>query len=441
MKHCSLIILLLGSITICKGQPTMLGIEDVIRLTLENSFDIKISDLNKDIAGNNAVAGEAGYLPTVDFAASYNYSSSDTKTEFANPDQPPIDASGAVTEATNASLNLNYNIYSGGQRKFTFRKLNNQSYQSQIQLRQSIEQAILSVLSQFLSAANQKASLEINKEALDISFDRYERAKENYNVGVFNRLELLNAEVDLRNDSTTLFQSQLDYEKALKDLVNTIGLDPGQQYKLDGSFNFSRNLDVQSLLNEAMQNNASILFSKANKTGADLDLQIAKSNWMPRLNLSGGYAFNRQDFEANFLSSTRDLGWDAGLSLSYNIFDGGSRTRQEQNAVVRQDIQQANIEKAKNQVKTSILNAFNDFETNLGLIPMISRNVRAAAINYERSKEAFNQGQITGVALREAQLNLLNARYQLEARRIQTKIAEVNLHFYSGRLVGDQQDN
>lgn len=106
-----------------------------------------------------------------------------------------------------------------------------------------------------------------------------------------------------------------------------------------------------------------------------------------------------------------------------------------QNSQIRIDSQQIAIQKTENDIKTNILNAYDDFVTNLELLALTQRNLASTTINYERSQEAFNTGQITGLELREAQLNLINAKYDLSLQRIQTKISEVSLFFFSGGLV------
>jgi outer membrane protein TolC len=93
------------------------------------------------------------------------------------------------------------------------------------------------------------------------------------------------------------------------------------------------------------------------------------------------------------------------------------------------------IEKTENQLKTDLLTNFNNFETNKELLALTIRNLELAEANYQRSQEAFTTGEITGLQLREAQLNLLSARFNVIQLRIQTKVSEVNLYYLSGTLV------
>jgi outer membrane protein TolC len=430
-----LFVLALLGVKAQEADTMVISIEDAVALTLEKNFDIQVSQKNAEVASNNNQLGNANYLPTVSTNASYNYAIDNTDIEFASPAQDPINATGAVTETINASVNLNYNVFSGGSRNYTMQRLRALDYQGQLQLRQSMEQAVMTAIVQFLDAANQYQTLELNQKAVEISLDRFRRARENYEYGVFGKLELLNAEVDLRNDSTSLFQTRLAYEKSLKTLVNSMGLDPANAYRISPAFSVEEELQLDQLMDEALSSNANYLVNRNAITTSEMDLKLSKSQWLPRLDLSAAYSYNNQSFDANFIRTNQSNGFNGGITLSYDLFNGNNRKRQEQNARLQLESQQATLQKTEYQLKSSILNTYNDFQTSLELIALTRRNIEAAEANYERSQEAFSAGQITGIQLREAQLNLLNSLNQLEVQRIQAKVAEVNLHFYAGMLV------
>ncbi len=426
--------IVIGSIN-AQEIPETLTIEDAIGLALENNFDIKIAKNNKSIGENNATLGNAGFLPTVSLTGGYNYTVSDTRTEFANPEQPPIDASGAATTSISAGVNVNYNIFSGGSRTYTYKKLQNAATQGGLQERQLIEQSISLVIRQYLETLNLFDAYQISQESLEISQHRYIRAKEKYAFGNFSKLELLNAEVDLSNDSTSLAQAQLSFEKARTTLSNTLGIAPDSKYTISNSFNYSEELVLGTILDQAEANNAEYLLANEALNSSKLDMDLTKANMFPRLDLSGGYTFSNTSYDANFLQSNESLGWNAGLNLSYTIFNGGNRKREQANAKIQMESQQYNLQKAENNLRTNIINAYQDFSTNLKMLELSQRSLNLAETNYSRSQEAFSTGQITGIELRESQLNLANAKYNLSVQKIQTKLAEVNLYLYAGMLV------
>lgn len=415
--------------------PEMLTIEEAVSLAIAHNFDILVAANSTQVNNDNVTLGNAGYLPKLSLNGNYTYSIADTKTEFASPEQPPIDADGAATTNYDAGLNLSYNIYSGGNRKFTYQKLQNAAIQAGLQERQTIEQTVLGVISQYLETVRLYDSWEISQESVRLSQDRYVRASERYAFGTISKLELLNAEVDLSNDSTSMVQAALSYEKARKTLSNQMGIAPEADYGVTGVFSYDQELMVEQLLEKALQQNAAYLLAKATLDANQLDLNLTKAGMMPRLDLQGGYSFNRTLYDANFLESTRSLGWNAGLSLSFDLFDGGNKRRERSNARLQLESQEYQLQKSANDLRTSILNGYEDYTTSLQLLALSQRSLHLAEVNYERSQEAFAVGQITGIELREAQLNLNNAKYNVSVQRLQTKLAEVTLYANTGTLV------
>lgn len=439
MKVYNLILAFLIVPFVCFSQESIgsLSMEEAINLALENNYDIKISENNKEILDNNAVKANANYLPSISFSGSYNYQNQSVYSEFASDQVAPIDRAGAGTQSINAGLNLNYTIYSGGSRKYTFERLKNESLLGELQQRQSMEATIASVLLQYLNLINFYKSYLINQESVLLSNDRYIRVKESYNYGNISKLEMLNAQVDLSNDSSNLVQSRLDFIKGKSELNQIMGIDPGTDYSIDTTIQIDMNLDMEAFINKALDKNSLYLAQKVSTQSNMQDLKINNAQKLPNLSLSGGYSFSRQDIEAGFITQTENLGWNAGLTLSYNIFNGNRVNRNEQNAKILIENQEINTARIENQVKKDIYNAYEDYEAGKSLIGLRKSNLELAEANYERSVEAFSGGQITGIELREAQLNLLNAKYSLSLQKLQTKIAEVNLYRLSGSLIED----
>jgi outer membrane protein TolC len=419
----------------------VLRLEEAVDIAINRNFDVQLARNQLRIAENNNAFGNAGFLPQINLNGGYDYSSDATKTVFANPELPDIEASGAVTQVMNANAVLSYNIFSGGRRSNTLRLLENDQYISELELRASIEFTILNVMDQYFNAVARLEEVNLTQESVDISQDRYQRAREGYNFGSFSKVELLNAEVDLRNDSTSLIDARLRYQNALRNLNNVMGIDPDSVFQVADIIDYNQNLNLGQLIDEALLRNSNYLISRADITASELNIELAKANFFPSLDLGGGYAYNNAEYDANFINSSRNNGWNAGVTLSYNIFDGGNIRREARNARILNESSQIQLEKTENQLKTDLLINYNNYETNKELLALNIRNLELAEANYERSQEAFTTGEITGLQLREAQLNLLSARFNVIQLRIQTKVSEVNLYYLSGTLVEPIESN
>jgi len=408
---------------------------EAIGIALERNYDVRTANFSREIAENNAEAGNAGYYPSLFLNGQGSYSSQDTELNFASPEQPNISADGASTLNYGASANLEYLVFNGGRRLHIYRQFQYLSEDGRLRERLEMESTALQVSSNFLEALRLLELQNIDQLSVELSLDRLTRARENYNYGNTTRLQVLNAEVDLRTDSINLANSSLDYQNSLRRLYLNMGIPADTLIKLDTAFTFSELMNREEILNSALNKNTIYLRTRNAEATANESLKAAEGNLWPTISANAAYQYNYSDFEANFISTQENFGWTAGLNLRFNIFDGRNIRRNIENARLEADIAEVEAEKSQNQVVQVVNNAYDTYITNLQLLKISERNLDLAETNFERSEEAFATGQITGVELRTAQLNLSEAMNAISRQRVITKISELALLFEAGMLI------
>jgi len=171
------------------------------------------------------------------------------------------------------------------------------------------------------------------------------------------------------------------------------------------------------------------------------DLRINRSGWMPNLLLSSSYGWNDNEFETdrfnNFsVRSQNTLGFAAGLSLNWNIFDGGRTRTLVQNAKINIDNAEVEKERVEKLVERNVANAWETYQNALFILQAEQKNVETNKRNFSRSEEQFKLGQINSVDFRLAQINLLNAVNNYNRAKYAAKVAELFLLQLSGQLLG-----
>ena len=434
MQYISLAILIAG-IGVGTMQAQEVDINKAIELALEKNYDVRSAILSREITDNQAEAGNAGYMPSVYIDGSGNYSLQNTEIQFPSPEQPSISADNAATINLAASGVVSYTLFNGGRRLYTYRNLQSQSEDGRLREKLAMERTSLTVVTRFLDLLRLNDAVSINSELVSLSNDRLQRAKENYGYGNFTRLQLLNAEVDLRTDSISLIESELRRTQALRDLNLAIGLPADTVYSIDSVFTFLPAIEKNTLLQGAKTKNSQYLQARNDVYGAEQLLNASKADRLPTLNLQGGYSYNFNKFEASFLDRQETYGLNAGLSLRFYLFDGGRMQRNIDNAQLSAQIAEVEQERRLNELIKLINNAYDSYTTSLALFNLSRRNLNLAEANFTRSRDAFNTGQITGIELRDAQINLAQARYEISIRRISAKLAETGLLFEAGVLL------
>jgi len=374
-------------------------------------------------------------MPSVFLQANGSYTNQNTELTFASPEQPGISQDGASTIAYGASANLEYVLFNGGRRIHFLNQLQSLSEDARLRQRLSMESTTLTVSSRFLEALRLKEEVDIQIETVELSQRRLERADQGYQYGNSTKLEVLNAEVDLRRDSINLAQTDLEYTRSLRNLYLSMGIPADTSLALSSEYDFSTVLDKNALLDKALEANTNYLRARNSLFTANENLDVAQSDIWPTLAANAAYQYQYSDFEANFLSTQENLGWNAGLTFRFNIFDGNRVQRNIANAKLNREIAEVEMSRSKNQVVQLVNNAYDTYLTNLELLKISERNLELARTNFTRSEDAFATGQITGIELRNAQLNLSDAQTAIIRQRILTKVAELGLLFEAGTLL------
>ena len=420
---------------VSSAKAQTISLEDAVILALEHNYDVRTAALSKQIDQNLAEPGNAGLLPTVFLDGGAEYLLQNTDITFPNPEQAPISAEDAQTVSYNAAAAVNYTLFNGGRRLYTLRELESRSEDARLREKLAMESTALTVISRYLEALRYSDAEAIAREATDLSEERLRRARENYSFGSFTRLQVLNAEVDLRTDSITLAEANLDYVRARRDLFLAIGIPADTALTTDSVFAFTDLPDKSPLLDKARSKNTAYLRARNEVYGAEQALRATKAARYPTLDAQGGYRYAFSDFEANFLNTQENYGWNAGLTLRFFLFDGGRVRRNIENARLSLRAAEVEQERAENEITALIGNAYDEYITGRKLLQLSERNLDLAEANYDRSRDAFANGQITGIELREAQLNLIRARNEISTRRIAVKLAETGLLFEAGTLL------
>ena len=173
--------------------------EKAVEVTLENNYDIRVTKNNLETAKNNKSIYNSAYLPTIVGNAGVTYSKNDTDNEFQ--DGTVNSVTGAESKAYNASLGLNYTIFNGFNRQNTFKRLKESYNLTELQARETIENTYLQLFTTYFQIARFSENTNNLQEALTISKQRLTRAKYQYDYGQSTKLEFLNAQVDVNNDS------------------------------------------------------------------------------------------------------------------------------------------------------------------------------------------------------------------------------------------------
>ncbi|MDP6921969.1 MAG: TolC family protein [Lutibacter sp.] len=437
MQHTkyTLMILLVSVLSTAWTQETdRLSKRAAAAYALEHNYGIKMARNTTEIAKNNASIFNSGYLPTISGTTGATYSNSDQENTLQNG---TVNTSNqAVSEAYQGSLSLQYTLFDGFGRKYQYRKLKETYQLSELEAQTVIENVLLQVFAAYYEVARLTEATQNIAASTEISAKRLKRVEYGYAYGQYTRLDVLNATVDLNTDNINLANTTSLLTQAKHQLNLLLGREVSTAFRVETQVDLPFSFDLVTLLEQANAHNVALQKVNQKNLLSALDIKISRSGYLPRVQLSSSYQMNHTINDGSFnYADQRYKGFNGGVQLSWNLFDGGRSKTRIQNAKIYADNTAIEKEAQANELAKEVSDALTTYENALQVLSSQEKILEASTQNFQRTQEAFERGQVNSIAFRQAQLNLLEARSGLNTATFEAKNAELRLHQLTGALL------
>lgn len=412
-----------------------LDLSDIIRIGLENNYDLKIVRNEQQISDNNVTLGNAGFLPTVDLNSGYSLSQN-------NSNQIPADGSETVitrnsnTNGLDAGINLNWTIFDGFLMQTNYDRLKELRTIGEFNTRLTLENFIAGISSEYYNFVQQNLRIKNLRHALDLSRERLRIVEARYQIGSLSRLDLQQARVDFNTDSSLLVQQYELLHESRINLNEMMGVEEIDQPLIVADTTIYNNelLSKEELYANMMQLNTSLMLVEKNKVLSELDLRTLQSRNYPYLALNGGYGFTHYNYNKSTWDRQRNWGPNIGITLGYNIFDGFNKSREQKNAQITIQNRELEIARHRLALQSDFSSMWMSYQNNILLANLERESLENAQLNYEIAMDRYRLGDLSGILLREAQVSLLEAEQRLLTAEYRTKLYEISLLQISGRV-------
>jgi outer membrane protein TolC len=416
------IIHILSAASLLAGAPGLraqdfVSLDECIRLTLENNYEIKVARVEREVADNNVTIAQ--YLPTVTADGRQNQALMHTQTDGAY----------------NAGVALNWRLFDGLAMFHEHSKQKEQLAMSDQRLKMTVDNLVSSLCVEYYNILVQQKRLEAALYSLMLSEERYAQVREMYGIGAVSGLELRQAKIDLNADSSKLVRQEetvrnayirlntirntsLDRQGFVKD---TIVLAPKMPYE-----------EVQSLV--LKQNNMLRIARHGMQISAH-DLRIARAALFPTLNFGAGYSYSYNLTELDRATTySRDNGFNWGFSLSWPVFSGLETSRRIKNAALNVRSQHYYYQQLENEVLGDIALLYNTYENNILLIAFEQESASVAQTSLDIAMARYRLGNLSGLEFRDYQKNYLDAVDRQWNAMYLAKTSEISLRLMAGEL-------
>ncbi len=411
-----------------------LSLEEAVKIALQNNYSINIARNEKEISNNNLSLGNAGFLPSLDAEGSYQKSINNTTQEYLTGQK--INSSNAKSNSLSGDITLNWTIFNGFGMFASLNQLKELKKQGETNFKIVVENTLSNIITTYFDIVRQKQVLAVLERSINISEERVRIAQDKKQLGSGSKFDLLQAQVDLNEDRSSFLNEELTLSQDKVLLNRLLGRNVNYGFSINDSvISINQNLSLEELTSQAGNKNSSLILAKQNKNLADLNLQLARTNWYPEISLFAGYDYLHSESEAGFVKSNTNKSVNYGINASLNIFNGLNTSRNIENAEVSIKNSELSYEETKKIVDADLQNAFNAYKSSLTLVNLETENLKAAEENSNIAVERLRLGSIAPLDFRETQRKLIDAKSRLVGAQFEAKKAETQLLLLSGQLI------
>ena len=419
-----------------------LSLSEAIELGLKNNYQIEIAQRNVEIAQNNNVWKATGRFPTVNFSLS-------NENTFSGQNNPAgfLREFNSLSGGLAGNVNASYTIFDGYTYRINKNRLATLEAQSLGNVQVAIENTVQAIILAYYNVSIQIQNIATIQELLELSRDRIEYQEVKREFGQAGKFDLLQSEDAYFNDSATYLIQLNNYDLAMQNLNLAMGQDEvNQEYNLTDPLEFSAEAYAYATLEQKMlSSNQNLRNLYVAQRLSSIQTEAANTARYPTISVNGGLGLGGNLSRLNVIkpstfmidnpNQTSNYNAFINFTASYNIYDGGTRKRNVQNAEIQEQIAQLNIEDAKRQLSNQLSTTLASYNNQVQLLQITGQRMENAKENLVIAEERFKAAQINSFDYRTIQLNYLNATQSNLQAVFNLKNTETELIRLTGGLI------
>jgi outer membrane factor, OMF family len=396
------------------NQPITL--KQAVELGLKNNRDLQsaIVTLERSRAQlDEAVAAQLPRLSTnlqLDHSRSAGSDISRQISEANGGDSAFLDSIDLNSTNFSGSLQVDYDIYTGGRRGANIAKAEEQIKFSQLDIDRTTEQTKFDVTDSYYTLQNADAQVLIAQAAVDDTTRTLRDAQLLLKAGLGTQFDVLRAEVDLARAQQDLTQGLANQKIARKRLAQVISV--GQDVELTAADQIiptdNWTISLEESIVKAYTNRVELDQQASQKEINRQDSVVALSDIKPQVALFANY---------NFLDNFNDIvgagqGYAIGARVNWQFFDGGRAQARAEQSYRGMDLAEVAFAKQREQIRQQVEESYFNLNSNKENIGTTQKNVTRAEESLRLARLRFQAGVGTQTDVINAQRDLTNARSQ-----------------------------
>jgi outer membrane protein TolC len=388
-------------------------LEDVKKLAESQNPDLRAAKANYEAVSATIQEAWSGYLPQVDATANF------TQTTLPSPSAGSTNNLGVALPYSSAVATVKQTIFDFGKTLTEIganKALANSAEQQALAVHNAV---ILSVQKAFYDVQSTQHLVDVATQGVAKFEETRRRMSVLVRTSARPSFDLSQANVELSRSKLNLISANEAYDLARISLLNIIGMPKEIKFELKDSPQKKVNvgkLDLDSLTKKALTFRPELKGSEYGVESAMMHLHREFREYLPTLGLQGWYG----QYYPNYPTPIADA-WGAGVTLTWNLFDGLKTTGKVREYSSRLEEQGAQLEKEKLRIIAEVAQSLLELkksESNLAVAKetydYAKENSRLAKRRYDANVATFLELITADTSLLSSQAVAVQAQYQYE---------------------------
>ena len=414
-----------------------------IDYALRQNITIRKNRLNAESAEVDVKTAKAALFPSLTASVSQrivNRPNSETNTII---DGDNITSSQSKTSYNGSyGIDANWTLYNGSKRLNTLKqqRMNNRIAELSVaESENNIEESITQIYVQILYAAE---AVKVNEATLAVSRAECERARALLAAGSIAKSDLAQLEAQVSTDNYQLVTAQAtlqDYKLQLKQLLELDGEKEMTLYiPTPGDENVLSPLPSKTdVYRSALTLRPEIEAGRLNVKASKLDIDIARSGYIPTVSLSAGIGSTNTNGNDFTFGEQIKQNWNnsLGVTVSVPIFNNRQTKSAVQKAKIQKQSSELDLLDSQKALYKTIEGLWLDANSAQQRYVAATEKLRSTQTSYDLIQEQFNLGMKNTVELLTEKNNLLNAQQETLQAKYMAILNTQLLKFYQGEKI------
>jgi outer membrane protein TolC len=410
------------------STPIVLSMEDAISKGLKANLGLLTNEQSSNEIRAQRMRALAGLLPKVNGQLSMTEQQLNLQALGFNIALPPnlgfqiptiIKPYSYQTAQASATIPLfDYNAIS------TYRGSREQTKAALLSIKNARDLVVQAVGNAYLQIIADSARIEATRAEIEADNAIFTNATRRHDAGVAIAIDVLRAQVELKQRQQQLVSVTNQFEKDKLTLARVTGLPTGQEFTVsDPSPKVPLEaVDLKETLAKAYEHRPDFQAARSRVIAAQFLVRAAKAERYPTLTASGYYG----DEGLRLLNNSHGVFVATG-AINFNIFDGG-RIKAD---ILQNDSELRNrrneMENLRGQIDYEVRTALLDLKSAADQVDVAGSNVQLANETLKQSRDRFAAGVTNTVEIVQAQQSVADANENLISAQFQYNIAKVEL--------------